>query len=139
MTTHAMAPTANKFLSPALWTVQLLLAAFFLLTAFSKLVTPAAELAQSIPWTAEYPGLVMLTALVDLLGGLGILLPALTRVMPRLTPLAAIGLIALQILAAAFHLSRGEGAVVPLNLVLIALAAFVWWGRSRARPIAPRA
>jgi hypothetical protein len=59
--------------------------------------------------------------------------------MPRLTPLAAAGLILLQLLAAAFHLSRGEAAVVPLNVALIALVAFVWWGRSRALPIAPRA
>jgi hypothetical protein len=36
------------------------------------------------------------------------------------------------------HLSRGEGAMVPMNLVLAALAAFVAWGRGKAAPIAPR-
>ena len=132
MTTRALAPTGSKFLGPALWTAQVLLALFFLLAGYTKLTTPVDALAQSIPWTADHPGLAPWTGLADLLGGLGILLPALTRVMPRLTPLAAMGLVLLQVLALFFHLSRGETAVMPLNVVLIALAGFVWWGRSRA-------
>lgn len=78
------------------------------------------------------------TGIVDLLGGLGVLLPALTRIQPRLTVWAALGTIVLQVLAATLHLSRGEVMVVPMNLTLIALAAFVAWGRSRAVPIAAR-
>jgi hypothetical protein len=40
--------------------------------------------------------------------------------------------------ASALHLSRGEGAVLPMNLVLAAVAGFIAWGRSKAAPIAPR-
>jgi hypothetical protein len=139
MTTHALTPPKRrKLLGPALWAVQVLLALFFIFAGSTKLATPAAALAQQMPWTADYPGLVLWTGLADLLGGIGILLPALTRVLPGLTPLAATGLVALQVLALVFHLSRGEAAVAPLNLVLLALAAFVWWGRSRALPVAPR-
>lgn len=128
----------RKGLSIALWAVQLLLALFFLWGGFSKLATPADELAKMIPWTATHPTLKLLTGLVDLAGGLGILLPTLTRIQPGLTPLAAIGLIALQVLAMLFHASRGEWAVLPMNAVLIALSAFVLWGRGRALPVAWR-
>ena len=133
------APSKGRALSVALWGAQGLLALFFVYAGFSKLFTPAADLAAMIPWTGEYAKLVTITGLVDLAGGLGILLPSLTRIQPRLTVLAALGLVVLQVLAAGFHLSRGEGAMVPMNVVVLALAAFVLWGRAKARPIAPRA
>ena len=74
----------------------------------------------------------------ELAGALGLLLPSLTRIQPRLTVLAALGLIVVMVLASAFHLSRGEGAMLPMNLALAAVAAFIAWGRSKAAPIAPR-
>ena len=128
----------NRILTIALWVVQVLLAAFFIMSAFMKLTTPADQLAASMPWTAGNGTLVVFTGLVDLAGGLGILLPAVTRILPRLTVLAALGLVVLQVLALAFHISRGEFAMAPMNLGLIALSAFVLWGRGKAAPISPR-
>ena len=128
----------RKGLSIALWSIQALLALFFLYGGVTKLATPAVELVKMMPWTGSHPTLVSVTGIVDLLGGLGILLPALTRILPRLTPLAAVGLIVLQVLAMAFHVMRGETALAPMNAVLIGLAAFVLWGRTRALPVAAR-
>jgi len=71
-------------------------------------------------------------------GALGLILPAVTRIRPKLTAAAGLGLVTVMVLAAAFHLSRGEAQVLPLNLTLGALAAFVAWGRSRKAPILPR-
>lgn len=122
----------RSWLSPALWVVQVLLAVFFVYAGVVKLITPLEALSKMIPWTAAYPALVPVTGLADLLGGLGILLPTLTRVRPRLAVLAAIGLIVLQVLALLLHLVRGEFAVIPMNATLIALAAFVAWGRGPA-------
>ena len=132
------APSKGRGLSVALWGAQGVLAAAFVAAGATKLFTPADQLAAMIPWTGEYGALVPFTGIVDVAGGLGILLPSLTRIQPRLTVLAALGLIAVMVLASAFHLSRGEGAVVPMNLVLAAVAAFIAWGRSKAAPIAPR-
>lgn len=131
-------PAPRKLLGASLWTVQALLALMFIYAGTTKLFTPADALAKMIPWTGDHPGLVAVTGLADLAGGLGILLPALTRIQPRLTVLAAVGLMVLMAAAAVFHLSRGEAAVVPMNAVLLAMAAFVAWGRGRARPIAAR-
>lgn len=60
------------------------------------------------PWVAAQPGLAKFTGVVDLLGGLGMLLPALLRIQPRLSVLAAVGIIALQVLAMGFHLMRAR-------------------------------
>jgi hypothetical protein len=92
-----------------------------------------------MPWTGEHSeAFVRVIGLVDLAGGIGILLPALTRIMPSLTVLAALGCSVLQVFAIVFHTSRGEVVVTPLNFVLLSLALFVLWGRARKAPIAPR-
>lgn len=70
---------------------------------------------------------------------MGVILPAATRIMPQLTVWAAAGLLAIQALAIPFHILRGEFAALPFNLIYVALAVFVLWGRARKAPIAPRA
>ncbi|WP_348524782.1 DoxX family protein [Mesorhizobium huakuii] len=67
------------------------------------------------------------------------LLPALIRIQPRLTVLAALGCVLLQIAATIFHLSRGEASALPLNIILLALSAFILWGRAKKDPIPSRA
>ncbi len=136
--TTTAAPSKGRALSVALWGAQGVLAAAFVAAGATKLFTPAEQLAAMIPWTGEYGALVPFTGVVDLAGGLGILLPSLTRIQPRLTVLAALGIIVLQVLAGLFHLSRGEVDVLPMNIVFIALAGFVLWGREKVRPITPR-
>ena len=70
-------------------------------------------------------------AVVDLAGGLGMILPGLTRILPHLTVAAAAGCSLLQVFAIAFHTWRGEAALTTVNYALLALSAFVLWGRSR--------
>ena len=56
----------------------------------------------------------------ELAGVLGIILPALTRIKPVLTPLAALGFTTIQVLAIGFHIARGELAqMAPINLTLL--------------------
>jgi hypothetical protein len=71
-------------------------------------------------------------------GGVGLLLPALTRIKPGLTVAAALGCTVLQALAIAFHISRGEVAMTPVNFTFLALSVFVLWGRGRKAPIPAR-
>lgn len=123
----------------SLWAAQGLVSFVFIGAGLFKLTQPIAVLAQSIAWTADYPEwFVRCIALVDLAGGLGMLLPALTRIRPQLGVLAALGCAALQVTAMIFHVSRGEAKQIGLNIVLLGLSLFVLWGRSRRVPITPR-
>jgi hypothetical protein len=117
-------------LAIGLWFAQGLLFLLFAGTGAWKLLTPVPELAATFPWMGQVPvSFMRFTGVVDLLGGIGVLLPAVTRILPGLTPLAALGCAALQVSAIVFHISRGEAANTPFNFVLVALSCFVFWGR----------
>jgi hypothetical protein len=67
---------------------------------------------------------------VELLGALGLILPLLTGILGLLTPLAAIGLALIQLLAIVIvHLPKKEYNIIPVNVVVLALAMFVALGR----------
>lgn len=130
----------SKGIDRGLWAVQGLLAVTFAGTGIWKLATPIPALAAKMPWMGQVsPGLLYATAVFDLLGGVGVLLPAVTRIRPGLTVLAALGCVALQASAIVFHVSRGEVANTPFNFLLVVLALFVAWGRHSRAPIRPRA
>lgn len=121
MTIDTLVPAQpRKLLGALLWLAQSTLAFFLLWGAYMKLGMPLAEAAQMAPWVAKLPGPATFSGVVDLLGGLDIVLPALLRIQPRLSVRAALGIIALQILAMGFHLVRGEAIVLPMNVVLLA-------------------
>jgi len=131
--------TPGRALRIGLWAAQGLLFFVFTSAGLVKLLTPIPQLAAMMPWAGQYSeAFVRSIGLIDLAGGLGILLPALTRILPRLTVLAALGCTVLQVFALIFHVSRSEAEVTPLNLVLLTLSVFVLWGRGRKAPIAPR-
>ena len=83
-------------------------------------------------WASQVPlAMVRFIGISEFLGAVGLILPAATKIKPSLTPLAALGLLTIMILAMAFHVSRGEVQATPVNIVLGGLAAFVAWGRTK--------
>jgi putative oxidoreductase len=126
-------------MNAALWTAQILLALFFLAAGYMHGLVPPDQAAKSAPWIVDLPaGLVRFIAAAELAGGIGVVLPAALRVLPRLTPVSAIGLMTIMLLAIAFHLSRGEARLIGMHICVAAIAAFVAWGRFRRVPIGPR-
>ena len=112
-----------------LWIAQVILAAMLLLAGVMKVFQY--ERAQaSWPWVKDVTKpFVTSIGIIDLLGGLGVVLPWLTGILPWLTGLAAAGVALMMILASLFHIRRGESSVILFNLVLLALAVFVVYGR----------
>jgi uncharacterized membrane protein len=97
-----------------------------------------AEAPRVAAWYAAVPQpLIVFIGVCEVLGGIGLFLPAITRVKPKLVPLAAAGLALTMILAAGFHIVRGEWALVAVNLVLGGVATFIAVARSNRRPTAP--
>ena len=114
----------------ALWLAQILLALTFSVAASRKLVRQKGKPSKGMAWREDFSQrTVQLVGLVELLGAVGLVLPALTGVLPWLSPLAAAGLALTMIGAALTHLRRGEHSTVPVNAVLMVLALFVACGR----------
>ncbi len=119
----------------ALWIVQVLLAGLFLMAGVMKAFQYERAKA-SLPWVKDVPrGLVTFIGVSELLGGLGLLLPAITGILPWLTPLAGAALALIMVLALGFHATRREVPAIGFNLVLLVLAAFVAYGRFMIVPL----
>lgn len=116
----------SKTMNTILWIIQGFLAVTFIWAGFMKIFKPA-DL--PFPWVKDNTNLVLLTGIVDLLGGLGIVLPALFRIQPKLTIFAAYGIVVLMAAASAFHLLRAEAKDIGFNIFMALLAVFVAWGR----------
>jgi uncharacterized membrane protein YphA (DoxX/SURF4 family) len=117
-------------MSIALWVAQGLLAVAFLAAGVTKLRQPKEKLAKNMSWVEDYSQpAVRLIGTVEVLGAIGVVLPALTGVLPWLTPLAALGLAATMVGAILTHLRLGERSAVVPPMVLLILAAFVAYGR----------
>ena len=90
-------------------------------------------------WIPDFPPLfVRGLGVVEVLGAIGLILPALTRIAPRLTFVAACCIVAHQLCAITLHVMRHDVGGLGLNAVLIGLALFVAWGRGKAAVILPR-
>lgn len=141
MTTEAIAVRRPNWWTIGLWAAQILLAALYLMAGFMKLSqAPEALAAMNMAWATSVPELfVRFVGLMEVLGAIGLVLPAATRILPFLTPLAALGLSVIQVSAIILHFARGETAMtLPLNAVLLALSLFILWGRLKQVPIASR-
>jgi len=100
----------------SLWVAQGVLALFYAGTGFMKATQSIEALTAMMQWPGVVPeALVRFIGIAELAGAVGLILPSLLRIAPRLTPLAATGLVLIQVLAIPFHLSRGEASVVPVR------------------------
>lgn len=118
-------PTTSKPTRIVLWTMQALLAALFLFTGGMKLVMPIAALTRDVPM----PGLFLrFIGVLEVVGGLGLVLPGLLHLRPALTPLAALGLVIIMSGALGVSLTTGHAdtAAIPVVVgVLLAIVAVV--------------
>ena len=122
----------NKGLHIAIWIAQGLTSILLFVGAFMKLTMPISELSINLKWTAESPKfMVRALGIIDLIGAVGIILPSLLKVKPKLAPIAALGTILLMVSAIVFHIIRNEASVIGFNFVMIVFATFVYWGRSK--------
>lgn len=114
-----------------LWIIAGLLALVFLGAGLMKLTQPKERLAGSgMAWTEDFSaGVVKGIGALEVLGAIGLILPAALDIAPLLTPLAALGLAVVMAGAAVTHARRKESPTIVVNLVLLLLAAVVAWGR----------
>lgn len=120
----------------ALWVIQVLLALVFVMAGVMKLTQPKEKIAAQMPWANDFSqNNIRLIGLVEVLGAIGLILPSLMRILPVLTPLAALGLVVTMVGAILTHLRRKETPMIVVNVVLMVLAAVVVYGRFVAVPL----
>lgn len=118
-----------------LWVLQIFLGLYFLFTGIVHFVLPPG-LPAPMAWMYELsPGLHLFSGIAEILAGLGLIFPGLTKIQTSLTPLAALGLVFIMIGAAIWHFSRNEPANIVMNAILAVLSGFVAYARWKIRPL----
>ena len=113
-------------MNTAVWIAQGLLAVAMLGAGAMKLSKPKAELKTSgMAWVEDFDGQIKGIGVLEILAAIGLILPALLDLAPTLVGLAAVGVALLMLGAAATHLRRKEGQMVPVNLLIAAIAVFI--------------
>lgn len=138
--TDVLARSRTNWWSIGLWAAQILLALAYGAAGGMKTFMPIADISAQMAWAAASPDwLIRFIGVAELAGAVGLILPSATRILAWLTPLAALGLSVIQVLAISLHAVRGETTMtLPANIVFLALAMFVVWGRWQKAPIASR-
>ena len=120
----------------ALWIVQILLALAFAMAGIMKVTQPIDRLETRMGWVKDVgPRGVRLIGSLEILGAIGLILPAVTGILPWLTPVAAVGFALTMVGAMITHGRRGEYSGIGVNVVLLVLALFVVYGRFVIVPI----
>ena len=110
----------------AVWIVSGLLAFAYLFAGGSKILTGYDKIQERMTWTSHSkPWVVKVVGILEVLGAIGLIVPVLLGILPVLTPVAASGFVAIQLVAIVIHIRIGEGKKIGANVVLLLLALFV--------------
>ncbi len=117
-------------MNAALWIVQIVLAMMMLMAGAMKVMKSKDELHEKMGWVEDFSeNTIKAIGGLEVLGAIGLILPAVTGIAPVLVPLAAVGLAITMVGAVAVHVRRSEMASVAITVMLLAMAVFVAWGR----------
>jgi uncharacterized membrane protein YphA (DoxX/SURF4 family) len=120
-----------------LWIIQILLALLFIFSGSMKFVMSVQQMNEQAP--VVLPGLFLhFIGVCEILGGFGLVLPALLRIKPGLTPLAATGLAIITAGATVITLMGPMKGLALLPLITCVLCILIAYGRWRLRPIAAK-
>ncbi len=128
--------TSSQTLHRGLWAAQVALAAAFFMAGGMKVATPAVELADQR--VGQPIAILRIAGLSEVVGAVGLVLPAALRIKPRLTGVAAAALSLVMVLAVLTHVMGDDIVGAIPAVVLGALSAFVAWGRLVKEPIQPK-
>ena len=121
-----------------LWVLQWLFGIYFIAIGVMHFIVPDG-LPAMMEWMYELDDtLHIVVGIAEILGGIGLIVPSVTRIQPQLTVYAAAGLVLVMVGAIVYHAGRGEGPSIATNVIISALLGFVAYGRWKIAPIQPR-
>ena len=108
------------------WALQVLLAVVFLIHGVMYFFSPEVLISRMRArdrWPPAIPAwLRLFIGIAELFAAVGLIGPALFRVLPWLTPLASLGLVVVMASAIVYHARRRESVVPTVILLLLAVA-----------------
>jgi uncharacterized membrane protein YphA (DoxX/SURF4 family) len=121
-----------------LWILQVLFGVYFVFVGVTHFTLPPG-LPAPMSWMYELsPALHAISGVAEILGGLGLILPGLTKIQTRLTPLAGAGLALVMLGALIWHFQRGEFQNIAFNVFLALIVGFIAYGRWKLKPLKNR-
>ena len=111
------------------WIIQGILATVFTLSG-TIIYLFKDKLKSKLSWLTEYsPNMVLFICVSKIIGAMGLILPMYFNVLPILTPIAALGLASIMMLAMAYHFRKKECKDLPATIIFWALSLFVAYNR----------
>jgi uncharacterized membrane protein YphA (DoxX/SURF4 family) len=126
-------PKPATALGIALWAAQIILAVLFLFAGVMKFVMPVQEMTKGSALPGSFFHFI---GVMEVLGGIGLVLPSLLRISPFLTPVAACGLVIIMVGATVTSIPMGWISLFPFFVGIV--AASIAYGRFKLLPIQPR-
>ena len=123
-------------LNVTLWALQVLVALIFLAHGWIMLVPPASLIEQMN--ASMSATLRIFIGVSEVAAAAGLILPALTRILPWLVPLASAGLSIVMVCATIWHIARSEVSSAVTTTVLLAIVTFLAYARWKVKPIPSR-
>jgi len=118
-----------------LWILQIVFGVYFLFVGIIHFIVPDG-LPGPMEWMYDLSDrLHLVSGTAEILGGIGLILPGLTKIRPQLTAWAATGLVIVMIGAAVWHIGRGEAVNAIQNVVLAAILSYIAYGRFSLSPL----
>ncbi len=119
----------------ALWIIAGLLAVAYLVGGAAKLIMSKETYEAHARWAEDFSaGSIKIFGAIEVLAAVGLVLPAALDIAPVLVPLAALGLVSYMGGATITRIRRHEFTFMAADLVFLALAGFVAWGRFGPEP-----
>ncbi len=128
----------QRTINIAIWIAQATLASTLLFSGYIKLSQPLIDVASIWQWTAQYPKMVRLVAIAEILLGIGIVIPELLRTAMRITVWAAYACITWTVCNMYILIIWDDWPSVGTNLTYLALATFIAWGRQNPNFTTPK-
>lgn len=123
-------------MNTVLWIVTILLAVLTFIPGIVKITAPREKLVENMPWVNDFnQNQLRAIGALEAAAAVGLIVPGIVGIAPILVPLAATGIVLIQLGAVVTHLKRKEGALISINVIMIAMAVFVAWGRFGSYPL----
>jgi uncharacterized membrane protein YphA (DoxX/SURF4 family) len=136
LTNQQLTEKDKQIMDVVAWILQVILALMFGMAGIMKSTQPKEKLAPNLPWVEDFSATqVKIIGVLEVLAAIGLIVPAVTKILPQLTGWAGVGLALTMVGAIIVHYRRGENSAIIMNVVLLLASAFVAYLRLIAVPI----